>query len=691
MTTPKTRPTGISALMKSMSSTAKPQMQSPWVQKQVEDSRYTWEDEDDLYVMGPVGEKLLSQIMAKKLPDAPTPQPPQEPPVGTLGLTRRQRCEMRIPGSTSAACCCKRYDPILEVPIELFDKLELTRDFRLAARRIVEELDLPEFCPGIQRTDFEFIIEDHTIPGARSALAPLGCTSLRWASEKAEVEKRLAVDGRVAEVKTQGHHTAHFRLRRQKRHFAAEKAGWHFKGGALSALDGVDYEVNVILLPELLRWCEEYRGTKMALEVEHARKEVEASIEKHSAALPGLIKDLASDNWVKRCSACMGLGHLGMAAKPQLDKLIRTELKDEEDDVRKAARDALQNLGISGVVSALERATEEIMLLANDDEREFVKKAAKETYERLTTPTTPPISVKVRVELIEDLAYKLSPESRVDAQNVLKRLHNANIPGMNSPAETDEKKELPLPRLHCRCGHAQVWHERPAPSIMRKNAPVEGNQLADECQPCGPVPNKRAAAAKLRLSVVAMSTKSRRPVDVDDRSFDGYSSWRQEDWYQNRPEDWYQKRPMSSSSSAPQLQKTWSQGFRLGASDGFGATARDDMSVSDMSMSASRPQHPSRQGSKLDATDGSVAGDGSAADAARELEGVNEEAIALPKPAPKRLWIASEEESVCMRGGKFVDNRAARHTQRRTPAQPLAYPMGERPSHATPSIRHYRA
>lgn len=185
---------------------------------------FPWNSNEDVWVMGSIGEDLLQKLKQCGLTSGS--QSPSESHRTKLALEpaspneRKQRCQAR------PHCSCERYCPVIALPFTLFSREEFQSDFLTAAGEILAQADWSrqDAIPS------DFIMD--------------------------MVESTAVDDRPFAGVPC---HIASYRLRAEKRSRVAAKDRGR---GAVVRLDRIEFEVNQAVLPLLLRFCEEYRAVK---------------------------------------------------------------------------------------------------------------------------------------------------------------------------------------------------------------------------------------------------------------------------------------------------------------------------------------------------------------------------------------------------------------------------------------------
>lgn len=215
-------------------------------EKQRKPPKFPWESDDGMYVMGPIGDKILKQLRAKRAggswagsKEQPSfssswPASPSSP----SSAARRKKC--KAPNSR-----CMRFDPVIWVPTSLASDLEITKDVKVTARKLLNEAG-PEVVPGVSSNDLYFWIDEPTPNGA-----PL-----------------------FSQPGKRGHICA-FRLRTDLVDKELAGAGQQGRKVVSSRLDRLQYACNMRLLPELSAWFDQYRSVKVSIVAEKASVDAE--------------------------------------------------------------------------------------------------------------------------------------------------------------------------------------------------------------------------------------------------------------------------------------------------------------------------------------------------------------------------------------------------------------------------------
>jgi len=254
--------------------------------------QYVWERDDSVWVMGAIGGKLLRKVdgvgagtdstasharqhharqrrsaasvntdvntdhsddigWAYRCATAPAKQEDFSPnailAVEVPAVARRPRCQaMEGEGDAKCGCLCAKYDPLLALPLLLFDRVEMAKEVIVCARSLLQREDAKkqlQLYHGATPAMFQPLYELTTYRG-----------------------------------------TAHFLLRYKLRDQGKQVALDHLRGATdfeavARQLDILEYAVNARLLPALHRWCEEYLAIKAARAAQEA-KEAQAAKEK---------------------------------------------------------------------------------------------------------------------------------------------------------------------------------------------------------------------------------------------------------------------------------------------------------------------------------------------------------------------------------------------------------------------------
>eukprot|EP00930_Biecheleria_cincta_P040244 TRINITY_DN27590_c0_g1_i1.p1 TRINITY_DN27590_c0_g1~~TRINITY_DN27590_c0_g1_i1.p1 ORF type:complete len:394 (-),score=81.79 TRINITY_DN27590_c0_g1_i1:79-1086(-) len=194
-----------------------------------------------MYVMGPIGDKILKQLRAKRIGESwagskekPSfasswPQSPSSP----SSAARRRKC--KAPGSR-----CQRFDPVIWVPSSMASDLEIAKDVKVTARKLLDAAG-PEVVPGVGPDDLCFLVDEPTPNGAPLFSQP-----------------------------GKGGHVCTFRLRKDLWDKQLADAGQQGRKVMNSRLDRLQYACNMRLLPELAAWCDQYRSVKVSIAQEKA-------------------------------------------------------------------------------------------------------------------------------------------------------------------------------------------------------------------------------------------------------------------------------------------------------------------------------------------------------------------------------------------------------------------------------------
>eukprot|EP00438_Fugacium_kawagutii_P009803 Skav218824 [mRNA] locus=scaffold1140:727296:731563:+ [translate_table: standard] len=135
--------------------------------------KFAWECDDEMWVMGPIGDTLLKKLRDPdaevRMPSAPSPSWSVTPSSPSSPSLRRGKCT--ILGSR-----CRQYDPVLYVPESMMDGLEVSTDLKQAAKRLIPSVISHPFgllnqgesgsCEHGQMTDVHFEIYEPVPNGA---------------------------------------------------------------------------------------------------------------------------------------------------------------------------------------------------------------------------------------------------------------------------------------------------------------------------------------------------------------------------------------------------------------------------------------------------------------------------------------------------------------------------------------------
>eukprot|EP00933_Yihiella_yeosuensis_P033934 TRINITY_DN27524_c0_g1_i1.p1 TRINITY_DN27524_c0_g1~~TRINITY_DN27524_c0_g1_i1.p1 ORF type:complete len:412 (-),score=79.85 TRINITY_DN27524_c0_g1_i1:17-1252(-) len=218
---------------------------------QMADQRFSWEPNDKLWVMGPIGDSLLKKLQAKRLAKSQstgsltsTSKPP--PAASTIDV-EKQVCRplhCRVKGVR-----CQRYDPVIFIPETLATRLEIANNVMAAARNLLEKAG-PQFVPGLLPQDLVVQIEDPP-PGVHCPLF---------------------------DEDVKGFRIIVFELRDRFVEREMEKAGISGKEACQARLKRMRFAANMHLLPQLEEWCHQYHSVKASLAAEKVRAETESKV-----------------------------------------------------------------------------------------------------------------------------------------------------------------------------------------------------------------------------------------------------------------------------------------------------------------------------------------------------------------------------------------------------------------------------
>mmetsp|Transcript_107424 Transcript_107424/g.213284 ORF Transcript_107424/g.213284 Transcript_107424/m.213284 type:complete len:384 (-) Transcript_107424:13-1164(-) len=208
------------------------------------ESVHVWDKEetDDLWVHGALGNALLSKASPKHHAEGSPSSwavPTSHASVGTSmehldasthTIPWHQKCKA---SSKEHQCFCRRFDPVLMLPLTLFGRLEISSELRSFAYQLAE-LAGKTGALGMEASDLEVDVQETTTPVAGPS------------------------------------HAICFRVRKLRRHLVAEgarsgayrDAAGHEAALALARLDRAEFEANMRMLPELLQFCNQYRAVK---------------------------------------------------------------------------------------------------------------------------------------------------------------------------------------------------------------------------------------------------------------------------------------------------------------------------------------------------------------------------------------------------------------------------------------------
>lgn len=208
--------------------------------------RALWESDDALWVMGDQMSDFLRQVkgsmaqssaaaplLEETLPAAPGACP--ELSVSeVLQLNRRGRCSFKA----KSYCPCKKYTPVLMLSTDLFDRLEISADLEKKANEILWSESGESLS---DRSDLQMECEDtyKTRPGVHDMLGHVARYAVKPAKRVAVLRGQSPVD----------------------------------RASLSSVLDGLEHAANMTLLPDLLRWCEEFRAAKISVRNQATQRE----------------------------------------------------------------------------------------------------------------------------------------------------------------------------------------------------------------------------------------------------------------------------------------------------------------------------------------------------------------------------------------------------------------------------------
>lgn len=204
--------------------------------------RFIWESDDGIWVNGDLADGYLRKLMLKG--SAPTTamriaRPPSEAEAARA-LPRRCACQVNAGAiEQTSGCLCKRYDPMLVVPLSLIDKIELNNELRPTVKKLVAESNI-------------------------------GATLRRAGLERADIAMDVMFK-RMANV--QGHRIR-FQVRQEKKMALLESGGESLAAGIEERLERAEFELNSKMLFDLKDWCDRYRSLKNTRRCENARRQV---------------------------------------------------------------------------------------------------------------------------------------------------------------------------------------------------------------------------------------------------------------------------------------------------------------------------------------------------------------------------------------------------------------------------------
>lgn len=253
-------------------------------------AKYGWEADFRVWVMGRIGTEKLVQLECAGLAikDCRNVAPPSEPapPVHDC------RLHCQSPGwlNCGGKCFCEAYDPHLLLPLTSFSKLEISIDIHVAARQLLEQCGLElkdENNKVVRSDDFVAVIDELPKPAEKADLNATGrmhATGMTTATSfraKAKADRDESIRKAFSICAPNGGHLVCYRLRRGDKKLRSSFSE-QVDSGVVSKeelsrapLTITEYKANEILLPHLLKFCEEYRAVKVGQALEAARIEAE--------------------------------------------------------------------------------------------------------------------------------------------------------------------------------------------------------------------------------------------------------------------------------------------------------------------------------------------------------------------------------------------------------------------------------
>jgi len=225
-----------------------------------------------VWVMGQIGTDLLDKI--DSVPSSPTAvagATSASPKVSRAasGPTEQCRLECQSAGWMNGgdACSCDYYDPHLLLPLTSFSKIEMARDIQVAARQMLNECDIKdENNRAVRGQDFVVVIEDLPRPSNAPGSPKKRMPGMPYAGN----------DG----LPTLGGSTLCCRMKRGQHLRSsvaeADESGIVTRESLSKArLSSTEYIANQILLPQLHKFCDQYRAVKLARTLDADRDEAE--------------------------------------------------------------------------------------------------------------------------------------------------------------------------------------------------------------------------------------------------------------------------------------------------------------------------------------------------------------------------------------------------------------------------------
>lgn len=207
--------------------------------KQHKAKSHVWEADDGYWVNGTIADAYLRKMKADGEPQTTAERMAASPTTGELerAMPRRGCCTVDC-GSIahSTGCMCPAFSPVLNVPLNLVDKIELNNDVRPTAKLLLAEANVGAALrrAGLSRGD---IMLEAVYKPQKPAL-----------------------------------HRVRFAVREDKRLALFESGGDACEAGVERRLERTEYEVNMVMLPHLKDWCNKYRYMKITRRNEKARQ-----------------------------------------------------------------------------------------------------------------------------------------------------------------------------------------------------------------------------------------------------------------------------------------------------------------------------------------------------------------------------------------------------------------------------------
>lgn len=189
--------------------------------------KFMWDGKESYWVMGALTSNVLKDMMDNDpVPVRSSPsRMPRSVETRHIATSRRRRCGFK------EGCMCRRLDPMVFLPEALFNDIEFTGVLMPMATNILET------CEGLAPED------------------PHQFTLHMEESGPASAKFREMAAGRMV----------YYMVRPEHRAAAAEEAGRFREASAMARLDALQYDANMVLLPELLKFSAEYRAVKLGM------------------------------------------------------------------------------------------------------------------------------------------------------------------------------------------------------------------------------------------------------------------------------------------------------------------------------------------------------------------------------------------------------------------------------------------